>query len=502
VPASDAPPAPAAAPTPPQGTRVGTSVALTAVSAVATMATGGILALLIAARFGSTEHTDGFFAAYGVFGIVVLVAQSTRLTLVGRLVGAARDVAALTPWLRTAAVLWLVCGVVFLLIGWPLAGLLTATPAARSSMREALAVLWPAAGGQLLASLAAAMLGVLGDYTKAAAAYLAGSVIAIVAFTILAGRLEVRAIPVALVIGAATTAVPLAAALRRRGWRPGRPVPAGAGAAAGERIATVLLGAVQIAVPQVLYLISMGFAATIGTGVPTEYSYAYFGLGLVSAATASSVSVVLAAPLAATWDRDPASLRPHVRDCLRVGLVLLAPVAGLAALVGDDVGRVVLGDFSPAEVGRTIDAFLGLLPAAVAAQLTAIPLVALYGAGRHRLVAAIALPVVALHVVLSALLAGTDDLTWLAVAASASTLVLASLVYVVLHGAAAPRELAWALGEVLLVGVPAAACFGVPALLLGDWPAAALGLVLFAGAVAVGLPAHRALALRIARIGR
>jgi peptidoglycan biosynthesis protein MviN/MurJ (putative lipid II flippase) len=195
-------------------------------------------------------------------------------------------------------------------------------------------------------------------------------------------------------------------------------------------------------------------------------------------------------------------LRPHVRDCLRVGLVLLAPVAGLAALVGDDVGRVVLGDFSPAEVGRTIDAFLGLLPAAVAAQLTAIPLVALYGAGRHRLVAAIALPVVALHVVLSALLAGTDDLTWLAVAASASTLVLASLVYVVLHGAAAPRELAWALGEVLLVGVPAAACFGVPALLLGDWPAAALGLVLFAGAVAVGLPAHRALALRIARIGR
>jgi hypothetical protein len=152
------------------------SMLLTSGGQAMAMATGGLLAILIAARFGGSGHTDGFFAAYAVYGLILLIAQSTRLTVVPRLVGGPDRFAGFDAFVAGLAVLWLGCGVLFVPLGGPLADLLTGTADAQSTARDAFLVLWPAAGAQLFAALGAAMLGVLGRFGEAAAGYVAGSV--------------------------------------------------------------------------------------------------------------------------------------------------------------------------------------------------------------------------------------------------------------------------------------------------------------------------------------
>jgi hypothetical protein len=61
------------------------NAAITSASQAATMITGGLLAVLVAAMIGSTAETDGFFAAYGVYAMIVSFAQSARTTIVARL---------------------------------------------------------------------------------------------------------------------------------------------------------------------------------------------------------------------------------------------------------------------------------------------------------------------------------------------------------------------------------------------------------------------------------
>ena len=41
-----------------------------------------IVGVLIAREFGRTDETDGFFAAYGVFFVVVLAAQAIRIAVI------------------------------------------------------------------------------------------------------------------------------------------------------------------------------------------------------------------------------------------------------------------------------------------------------------------------------------------------------------------------------------------------------------------------------------
>jgi hypothetical protein len=92
--------------------RIGRSVVLTSGGQAMAMATGGLMAVLIAARFGGSGSTDGFFAAYSVYGLVLLIAQSTRLTVVPRLIGGSTRFAQFDRYLLGLGVLWLGCGVV------------------------------------------------------------------------------------------------------------------------------------------------------------------------------------------------------------------------------------------------------------------------------------------------------------------------------------------------------------------------------------------------------
>jgi peptidoglycan biosynthesis protein MviN/MurJ (putative lipid II flippase) len=484
---------------------VGASAALTSVATAATMLTGGVFALLIAGRFGSTAETDGFFAAYGAYTIAVLVAQSMRTTIVARLVEAPSRFAGFDAFLAAVGVLFVGVGIVFAALGAPLARVLTGglDQAARETARDALLVLWPAAGFQLVASLSAAMLGVLEDFVRAALAYGAGSVVSIAAFLALVGALDTDALALAVLIGSAVTALPLVEAVRRAGWRPAR--SAGARPAAGRPLRDallVLIGAAPIAIVQALYLVSAAAAARSGEGAVTTYSYGYFAHALVLSLGASSIAVVLAAPVAATWDRDPRSLAPHVQAVLRAGLLVLAPVVAGAALVGQEIAGVLLPKFSDARVDAVIDVFLALAPAVVFAQALAVPLVALFAAGRHVPAALVGAVVVVVHAGLSAAIAGTEDLYQLALVSSLSSLLFSLGLAAVLYRRELPAFLAQAGREIAIVGLAAGAAYGLAYLALGwfaDVAVLVAGTALLAAVIA-RLEGHREIAVRMLRI--
>ena len=58
------------------GARPALAVILTSGGQAMAMATGGLMAVLIATRFRGSSATDGFFAAYSVYGLVLLVARA------------------------------------------------------------------------------------------------------------------------------------------------------------------------------------------------------------------------------------------------------------------------------------------------------------------------------------------------------------------------------------------------------------------------------------------
>lgn len=469
------------------------SMLLTSGGQAMAMGTGGLLAILIAARFGGSGRTDGFFAAYAVYGLILLIAQSTRLTVVPRLVGGPDRFSGFDAFVAALGVLWLGCGVVLVPLGGPLADLLTGTADAQSTARDAFLVLWPAAGAQLFAALGAAMLGVLGRYGEAAAGYVAGSVATVAAFLALAGPLGVGSVAVALLIGAAVTAIPVVHALVGARWRP-RAGTAGVGRRAG----LVLVGAASVAAPQLLYVIAMAAAAHIETGAPTTFSYGFFATQVFVSMLAGSLSIVLAAPIASGWDRRPASLSGQIGDAFGLSLLVLVPAVAVIALVGDDIAAPLLSGFTDEQIDAVIRAFLALSPSILAAQATAIPLVALYALHRHAPIARLAVGAAVLQVGLAAAAVVSDGIVALAAATSVSSLAFAGGLYALLYGRAAVGEAGRRLWDLARIGVPVAACFVVPALTrIPDAVALVVGLALFALLVALALPDGRRLVAQL-----
>ena len=490
--------------------RVAVSAGLTSLAQGAAMLSGAILAVLVATRFGSTARTDGFFAAYGAYSVLVLFAQSSRTAIVARLVDPDSRFGAFNRFLGAAALVFAAAGLVFAGLGGSLAAVLTGDlpEPARRTARDALVILWPAAGAQIFSALAAAMLGLLGDYARAALAYGAGGIATIAAFLGLEPALGIDALPVAILIGAGVTAVPLAAALLGAGWRPQASALLDLAGNLG-RLRLLIVGSAIFLTAQFSYLISIAVASRLGEGAVTTYSYAYFAFSLVVAILSSSVSMVLAGPVAETWDRDPATLTPHSRAVFRTGLLIIFPTIAAAALVGDDVGAALLGGFTDAEVDRAVAAFLVLTPVVVAAQAIAVPLIGVFAQGRYAATAALSGGVMVLHAALSVVAGTFESVPALAAAAAVSSVMLAGGVLLLLHGRGAREVASETIADVARLGVPAAACFGLPALAFAQTGAAAAGAaalaagaVLYAGAVVLFMPDYRRLVARLVESAR
>ena len=141
-----------------------------------------VVGVVIAREFGRTEETDGFFAAYGVFIVIVLASQAIRIAVLPSLArarggaptgGSHRRIRDRARGRRRVPLLARRRG----RRAEPIADLLTGSgsAAAQDVCADALRWIVPAAVAHLFAGLAASGLAALDDYATAALGYALGS---------------------------------------------------------------------------------------------------------------------------------------------------------------------------------------------------------------------------------------------------------------------------------------------------------------------------------------
>ena len=454
--------------------------AVTAVGTAVVSIGAAVAAAVLAREFGRTADTDGLFAAYSVYLVLVLAAQALRVVVLPRLARAAQEGRLAGELAADAlAIGCLALPVLALALAAPewTAGLLTSGDEARQSASDSLVWMVPAAVGQLFAALAASALASRDSYGIAAFAYAAGAAGGLAYFLV-----ELERGPVALaeglaLNGAVTLGLPLAALARRRDL----------GLVSGARLAArsweLLRGVALPLALQGLYVVGLGFAGELGVGAQTTLAYAYVAAAFLVAVTASSLSLVSSVPLARAGLAG-ARAATHVVSTCWVSLLVVAAAAGAFVLAGEPIARAVLGDaFEGAageELGRIV-AYLGPWMVASAGVSVTFPL--LFVAGRERLLPALAVAALAVHVPLEWGLEGV------AVGLAVTTLA----VLAVLLATLSRETLVLAAGGLAtltaLVGAVAAAAFGLVALALDGVPAAAVGLAVYAAVLLLWRPA-------------
>ncbi len=416
--------------------RIAGSAAVTAAAQLLSLALAGVLAILIVLEFGKNARTDGLFAAYGVYGFLLLVAQSMRTTIVARLVEGDSVGANLDRYFGAVTLIFAVSAVPFVLLGSSMATLLTGGlgSGAHDTAQAALVGFWIAGGGQLAAALGAAGLATKDDFGVPAFAYTLGGLAPIVIVAGTSGTLGRQSVAVGIAVGSALTATVMLLRLRAKGYRPHARAlfsPRGLGHAA----MVITIGSFGFLIAQLAYVVSLGFAARMGTGAVTLYTYAFFTASALIAATAGPVTIVLAAPLSETWDRRRESLEPHLLAVFRSGLTLVVPVLATAAIVGRDLVGAVLGSSLDVSDQRTLVlTFLALGGTIVSSMAGPVPTLAAFAEARYAQLAAISAASMVLHAALSFVGYRSGHLEALAGAASASSLCSLGLLLVVVYG--------------------------------------------------------------------
>jgi hypothetical protein len=488
----------------PRPRSVASNAAIASVSQAATMVSGGLLAVIVAATIGTNAETDGFFAAFAGYATVVAFAQSARTTVVARMLEGEGRFTAFDRYLGAGLLLFLVVAVAFGPLSGPISSLLTGglPPEARDTAQTALLVFVPSSALQLFAALGAAMLGAMEDFAWAGVAFVAGSVLTIAGFVVLRPTLGIDGLAVSILIGSVVSAAVIAMGLLRHGWRPSRAIVSEPVAAWGAaRI--LLISSVSFLIAQLGYLVVLGVGARLGVGVITVFTYSYMTMGLVQAVFVSSVPMVMAGPLFQSWDKRPETLLPHHEAVLRAGMLLVVPIFAAAALVGADVAGAVLREFTDAQSTLVVELFLILCVNVIWGLVNAVPYAALVAVGRYVALAVVTAGVVAVQIVIT-LVAGALDSVWLlaagvpisAAATVVTTLLIVSRGYALLAGPPLLAIVVRFLGAgAVAFGVPyvAAELLGLPA---AGWIALATGLTLYAALVA-RLPAEREIAVRL-----
>jgi hypothetical protein len=445
-------------------------------------------AVLLAHRFGRTAATDGFLAAYGVYMVLGLAAQSFRLVVVPMLTRAAgeRGVGGETrAWAASFAALGVPVSVLVIALRHPLSHVLTGNPTAAHEAALALPFLIPAAFVQLLAALLAGSLAALDRYSVAALAWAVGNPIGLVVFAALSRSHGLVSLAWGVLIGGGvTTSVLLVELVRGDGLVGGPRAPL----RIGGRLFELARGAAVPLAVQGMYVISLRFAAGLGVGSQSSLSYAYVFAATLVAATASALSLISSAPLTRRGI-DAESAAQHVVHAAWLSLALIAAATGVFALVG---GRLVGGALGSAYAGHA-GAQLGrlvvyLAPWMVATVAFTVVFPLLFVVERSSVLLPLAPLALLAHVPISWGLREAFGLDGLALGLAATTL----LVLVILLLSVSPRMLELAslgLGRVsLALAALTAASFGLVSIPLSGIPAAAAGLALYGGALAAARP--------------
>ena len=458
------------------------SGALTGLAQVVVALAAAGAGALLAHKFGRNAETDGFLSAYAVYVVLVFAAQAFRMVVVpdltraaaqGRLGGECRSYA--VAYLALAVPVSVLVAVLSSRIGDVLTGSLP--PRASHVAARALVVLVPAAFVQLLAALAAGALAALDSYGTAAAGFALGGVAGLVVFAALAGSYGIVSLAWGLAVNAAVAvSVPTVSLLRRHalgGLMPER-------LSIGPRLWHLLQGASVPVAIQGCYLLVLRFAAHLGVGSVTSFSYAYLAASTLVGATAFSLGLISSAPLTRRGI-DPVAAGRHVVHSAWVSLTIVGAAAGVFALVGGRIVTVVLGNAYSGGVGRTIGhlvAYLALWMLAWVAFAVTFPLV--FVAEKRWTLVPLAVAGFALCVPVGIGLRSLWGLPGLAVALGLATLVVSAGLMATL----ARRTLviaAFGLAKLALaVGSAAALAFGALGAALSPVPAALLGVLVYA----------------------
>jgi hypothetical protein len=372
-----------------------------AVATFAMAAASGIQALLYLNSFGVDGRTDGFFAAFALYAIFGVFSQSIRVTAAPLLVG---DDARLSgrEFAATLALIALPVAIATVPLAGPLAGLLAPGlgDAGSNVTADALPLLGGAMVLQLWAAGAATVLAVHDRFRAVATAYTLGAVAGLLTYLAVVDSTQELSLGWSMLAMAVVTLAVMLAGLRGVGLGERR-ATASLSLTRLLRNAGLILGRTGVYLAfNALYLVTLAFTSGYEPGDATVLSYAYLYASYLVAGTGFALGMSRIADMRrAALAQWRALLRDTVPQGFRYSMLLIAPaMAALVACVAPLIGEVLPSSFGPSEVDALRMFGVLLTPWVVAALLVNLLLPTLFALGRARLVNALALPLVALHV--------------------------------------------------------------------------------------------------------
>jgi peptidoglycan biosynthesis protein MviN/MurJ (putative lipid II flippase) len=467
--------------------------ALTALSLLVVSGVAAVTGVLIAHEFGRSEQTDGLLAAYGLVIVIIVAAQAIRVAVLAPLARAAED-GRLAGELAGYALALLAIAIPLVLFaeiwaGWFGSHLIgNQSPLGQETAAEALKWMVPAGALQLFAGLAASGLAALDDYGTAAIGYGAGSAAGLALIVWRAEPNGIVSVAWGTALNAAIALAVPACWLTIRAHRSGMPrsavVPRDRGLRA--RFGAFGVGVVLPIAQQLLYVVTLPFAARVGPGSATTFVYAYLAAAALVTVTAGSLGLVTTVPLSRVEGAVPRTVR-HVVSASWLALVLVGAAAGAFAVAGGEVVQSVLGSSYRGNVGADVGrVFVWLSPWMIASVGVAVTFPLTFVAARTSRLPWIALGALVLQIALATIGVRLLDLDGLALALGCSTV---AILVALLADLGALAGAAKGLGvAALAVTGTCIATFAPPALLLGSAAAAATGLALYVSAFAVARP--------------
>lgn len=173
------------------------------------------------------------------------------------------------------------------------------------------------------------------------------------------------------------------------------------------------------------YLLALRFAAKLGVGSVTTFSYAYLAASTLVASTAFSVGLISSAPLTRRGV-DAEQAGRHVVHAAWVSLSLVGAAAGVFALVGGRIVQFVLGNAYRGQVGRELGHLVVYLsPWMVAWVGFAVTFPLVFVAGRRKALVPLAAVGFLVCIPFGLLLRSAWGLPGIAIAIGIATLVIA-----------------------------------------------------------------------------
>lgn len=454
---------------------------LTGISTAAVSGSAAVAGVILSRKFGHGVKTDGFFFAYSVYAVLVLVAGVVRVVALPRFVEArARERLAAETGVWAAGLAGPLVAAVVVAIVWPhgIASALSSRPESAHYAAQLLPWVIASSAAQVFGGVVASALAALDDYVAAALGFAAGSVAGLVVTIALLDHGLIAFGWGLAVNGAVSLLWPLAALVRRGGL-----------ALPDERPwarLTILVEGVTLPVAlQGLYLVGDRFASS-ETGGATTFSYAYLIAAFFVQLTATSLALVTTVPYAREGESPERSGR-HVVAASWLSLVPIAAASGVFAVAGEFVTHHVLGPKYGGGTGAELSHLVAYLaPWMVASVALTIAYPLLFVRGRARLLPYVAAAALLLHVPLEWGLRAAFGLAGLAAGMAVTTALVLAVLLVWLR--AVQMTTRGVVAAALICGGVAALTFGVPGALLGAVAAAVVGVVLYAAVLGLWRP--------------